>query len=630
MLASVICKLIGAIVVCLLLMSTASGLSYINIDDQRLLADADLVIEARVLKRHVSDSGHRAPAFTYYDLQLIESFKGLSVSNVVRLQVPGVHAQDGYGWRVEAAPRLRADDTVLLFLQRAGPDTWRLPHLGLSAFRLHSHHGESVWRNLLGHAHDEAKGFNQRYQLARDAQAFRDWLRFGHNGVMDESDYLIPVLAPLLDSARHVHSKDESPPRRGRWLRFDQGKDVHWFSLDEQQLDPDIDQGRVVQRALASWTNHASSQVRFRFGGFVDREQARAINDSELNSDVSGVGVVLWADPFGNDPTVDPYSCPGTGLFGWASWLPEEDEDGQAAVHDHQGTEYESIRLVRVVVNQNAECVLNGPNGSGLNAEELIAHEMGHGLGFAHSCENEEKEALGIPACNNPDTSAERNQALMRYTLREDIGANLGQFDRDRLVAVYPRSAGAPVYLLSAGFEGDGRGTVELSYMVDGETQECTAPCDVLDKPDTQVKISADAQQDSVLLDWTGDCGGLRGNPITPAIGQGRDCAARFGQFSEDQALIEVMRPDCGVSISPDHWRTIIANEDRLELEIVPDEGFDVVLTGNCFHSRIDDSDTWEIEPISSLSCTVQVSLQGDGAPSCDDLFTDRFESAGQ
>lgn len=614
------------------LQAPAVALSYIQVSDQELFLQADLVVEAQIIDRFVTrDVGSAAPESTEYELELLESFKGWSVSRRIRMQVPGVHPSDGHGWRFDAAPRFDVGDTVLVFLQGGQGNRWQLPHLGLSAFRMDWHEGQAIWRNLLNDGHDEAKGYNQRYRLARHADGFRQWLRQQPYGGFFGDDYFLRVDPPLSSAGFESALKEQPGGLRGRWNRFEQNQAVYWYSLDEQQLHPDIDQAGVVQRALASWTNHPHSEIQFRFGGLVDREFAELINDINSNSEFRGVGIVLWDDPFDNDSTVDPYSCPGTGVFGWATWLPEVGEGN--ATHFHLGQEYETMRLARVVVNRQAECVLNQPDTSGLNAEELVAHEMGHGLGFAHSCENEEKEDLGIPACNDPDTAEIRDQALMRYTLRRDTGARLGEYDRERAKTVYPQSLSEPLFLLSARAEAGGN--VRLTDLDAEETQDCDRACDVLGTASTRVRLTAVAEgSDSVFLGWAGDCANRRGNPIEVSIGSGGDCLARFEPWdNQEQGVIQVNRPDCGVRVTPDDWRSVKSVGESLFIDVVAtfeDGSVDLVDSSSiCASSRVDETDTWQIDPVSGVVCKVSVFLQGI-PPSCDDLFNDRFESTGQ
>jgi len=108
--------------------------------------------------------------------------------------------------------------------------------------------------------------------------------------------------------------------------------------------------------------------------------------------------VVSHGDPCGQAPPFDPTTCSGvlafTGVSGFTL---------QSKVVN--GVSFLEMTEADTVFNAQTDCFYAGPNAA-KNYEEVLAHEMGHGLGMGHSCDDS-----FTPACV-PGT--EQDDALMR------------------------------------------------------------------------------------------------------------------------------------------------------------------------------------------------------------------------
>jgi hypothetical protein len=585
----------------------ATAVQFTIPSDADLRQRSDLVAEVLVRSRQPASSDGDVASETAYRLELVEVFAGdASIpATTLELRVPGVVEEDGHGWRTDAAPVFVPGQQLIVFLyQHDNQVSWRLTDLGLSAFVLRPEN--SLFQRLLPAGRLIEGGGNHRFLAARNANGFRRWLRSAGEVSKAEDSYLVPMLA----APSGVGSKGL---QQRRWQRFDERQDVLWRHTDRQQLAPSIDQSLVVKRALASWTNDSATAVRYRYGG--------TLSEAEINpaADRQWPALVLWDRPFSDGSTEEDYNCVDRGVLGWASWLPAEGADAQ---HTFEGEVFDTVDAVRVFVNRGAECYLNRPQESGVNAEELIAHEMGHSLGLPHSCE---RDSTGrSPACASLSTDHPRDQAIMRWNAHGDRGAALGEHDRDALLALYPDLDGVAARLFSYSPVGDGEGEVTL----EGRESElnCSGPCDILGPIGESISLSATAGAGSDFLGWRGDCAAVYGSVVEVALGSDQACQAIFAERQSNTQLVTINRPACEFETAPSAWRNPVTSGESLVVSVnttVPLD--DLVVTGSCFSSRLGDSNQWDSGTV-SFDCSMNFLVPLNLAPDCSDLFSDRFE----
>jgi hypothetical protein len=140
--------------------------------------------------------------------------------------------------------------------------------------------------------------------------------------------------------------------------------------------------------ARKAWTDVDGASIVVADGG-ITAQACRTFFDGS---------VVSHGDPCGQAPPFDPVSCSGvlafTGVSGFTL---------QTKVVN--GVSFLEMTEADTVFNAQTDCFYAGPNAA-KNYEEVLAHEMGHGLGMGHSCGDS-----FTPACV-PGT--EQDDALMR------------------------------------------------------------------------------------------------------------------------------------------------------------------------------------------------------------------------
>src|SRR5262249_59904321 len=77
------------------------------------------------------------------------------------------------------------------------------------------------------------------------------------------------------------------------------------------------------------------------------------------------------------------FSCAQGGLLAYTiAW------GTTASTGDFKGRTYVRITESDVVTNSGIACFFQGDPCAGADAEELLAHELGHSLGLGHSCDD--------------------------------------------------------------------------------------------------------------------------------------------------------------------------------------------------------------------------------------------------
>jgi hypothetical protein len=233
-----------------------------------------------------------------------------------------------------------------------------------------------------------------------------------------------------------------------RWNEPDQGLPVlvHVQRGGDPLGDPERAVDAVLE-ALAAWTAIPESRLELAAG---DTDFAYgALYPGSPSAIFTGTNAVLFGDPY--EEISDPIGCGGVLAVGgyWRT---------AATASTVNGVAFRRALQLYVVLNDGFECFLGDP----ANLAEVVAHELGHGLGFGHS-----------PA---PDS-------IMRATAHGGRGARLGDDDRDGAHCHYPHafSVLAPtandawpagslqtIRWTATAEAGPDAGTVDLAYSPDG------------------------------------------------------------------------------------------------------------------------------------------------------------------
>jgi hypothetical protein len=419
--------------------SMVSATTYVAMADGDLTDQAAAVARVRVVGVDAGPASG-APA-TDYLVEVERIDKGYLPASTVTVRVPGGVRADGLGLKIWGAPEFVVGEEPLLFLEPAPDGSFRILHLMLGAFHARRSGPALLALQNLSEAHrlggPEEPG-------ARDLDRFEAWVADRAQGLRRAPDYWRPG-ERLGEKYSQIKGADGIP---ARWFTFDGGRGVAW-KLDaagQPGLAPAQAQERL-QAALQAWNADPTSTIQYTYSGLAAAGSGKGLRGTD------GVNTVLFNDP-GNTNVSGTFNCRAGGVL--AAGGPYFYADATRA---YRGQPYHETLEADVVFQDGTECFFRD-NPSGL--EEVMAHELGHTLGLAHSAD---KSSLMWPDVHN-----------------DARGARLADDDRQAVSAIYgdgsfqpaqqppPASSSGPLKLtakvaraeVQLGWENAPEGTAEL------------------------------------------------------------------------------------------------------------------------------------------------------------------------
>ena len=409
----------------LALPAAASAYSYVMMEDAELFEQAEGVIVARVEHRRPAQDGDGE---TRYELRVLKVLAGPKLDDRQTLALPGTIDAPSVNVVIPGVPALNEGATILLFHDRRRDGVLQAMQLSLGVFgQVETTDGTFYVRQLEGSRDFSKSDRRQRYHAPRAASSFERWLADRARGIERAPDYLRPEIETH-DATKFAFGifsfsgQNPPPPGPGRWFQFDTDQSLPWRANPSGQANTTFDEFNAIVLGLAAWTNDPTSRITMSYGGTQADPGVCQLQGANPLGPFSGQ--VCWNDP--NGLVSGSVTCPnGSGTLAIGGSFVSS--NGQT----HNGETWYPRSFAFVIVNDNAGCSLDGNNGT--NGAELMTHEVGHAIAFAHSCNDG-----GQPSCGS---STDLNEAVMRPTLHGDgRGALLGVDDRAGAAIAYPQA----------------------------------------------------------------------------------------------------------------------------------------------------------------------------------------------
>ena len=389
--------------------SSASAMTYVMPDDKSLLQQADGVLVGTVVGAPVAGAKRGLPQLRHR-VVVERVIAGRLARSEVMLELPGTLPDAKVKAFIPGIPEVKAGQRVLVFFdqQDAGLVVPAALSLGLF-FESRDAAGQASYARKLEGGHALNKEQAESRSRGRDAAKFERWIRRSAAGAASTADYF------TTDPAKYTLAPsgfaDKLPTR---WFQFDTNQSISVRAVANGMAGATFDEFGAVSSAAAAWTGDAGSRILLTYGGTVASDSG--------NNGTDGVNSVIWDDP-GNDIS-GAYNCSSGGVLAIGGSF------ASSSTGVHGGQTYHRNVEAFVITQDNAACVFNGHGGA--DAREILAHELGHTLGFGHSCEG--GSCVG---------GSVEDAALMRsFVHRDGRGASLGIDDQAGAAILYPEGAG--------------------------------------------------------------------------------------------------------------------------------------------------------------------------------------------
>jgi hypothetical protein len=373
-----------------------------------LCSEADAVVLARVLASRAEARGNLV--FTQSDFVVLRSLSGpLRAASTVTVEAPG--GSDGErAWLVPGSPSFETGASYLLALRRKNAKVWLPATLAYGVLKEQSgRDGSMVLAPIDDFAAHEA-------MPRPDGAAVEPIGCYRRDALLDHLQKVLRGSTAWSAEALRAEPLEVAPEGDGggagipagcaffssdgrnfRWRAFDTGSDATISASEGGDLSFADGGLRLVQEAMDLWMGISGTSFNLVFGGEA------AVSPNCTSGQDAEPDFILFNDPCSDIAALD--GCGGVLAYGGPN---------VSGTHTFDGATWWTITGWIVVVNDGSACI--GED----NYRVMLAHELGHGLGYAHV---QDSGALMFANCCNAINNTDRTCA--RYSYPAVNAANL-------------------------------------------------------------------------------------------------------------------------------------------------------------------------------------------------------------
>ncbi|KJR40152.1 secreted protein containing Peptidase M10A and M12B, matrixin and adamalysin domain protein [Candidatus Magnetoovum chiemensis] len=404
--------IVNALLVVMTLSAVSFAATYVDMDDRALLNKSALVVVGEVVDISNESKGdgikNEGAIVTDYSILVLDVLKGDISDNVIKVQVLGGLSADGTYLFIDGAPQFNIGDEAILFLNPYKNNLYRIAQFMLGAFLIYELEDGTLYaeRNILDNSEitiTARKNLEKPPKTLRRFNAFTSWIRDEALGLSRIEDYWFDTYKSKRKNSISEKYTLFSPAFR--WFEFDTLETVNWHAGQPGQ--DGVSGGGITefQNAISAWVDDTSSNVFYSYAGTTTSTIGFSSSD--------GINAIIFNDP--NDEIDGSFDCNSGGTLAIGGSF-------YSSIQTYNGQPFRTAVEGAVVVQDNVACFFNDYNGK--NAEEVLAHELGHTLGVGHTTDN---TALMYP-----------------YAHGDGRGGQLAQDDIDGITYLYPAPTPTP------------------------------------------------------------------------------------------------------------------------------------------------------------------------------------------